>query len=194
LDEHLSRLAQSAAFFCRAVSIEGVRQKLNDSAAGLPSVPHRVRVQVPPSGEATLAWRELPGNRRPYRITLSTIPIDSKDRLLYHKTNDRSAYDRALAAAPGQDDVLLWNENGELTESTIANLVVEKDGLLITPPLSCGVLPGVYRSYLLKHNRITEGVVRVQELESCSRIFLINSVRGIWEVRLGPAGKKPRRK
>jgi len=103
---------------------------------------------------------------------------------LYHKTTNRTVYESALEQAAGYDDVLLWNDEGEVTESCIANIVVEKDGALITPPVRCGLLPGVYRSHLLEEGSVRESVVRKEDLPRCSRIFLVNSVRLMWEVRL----------
>jgi len=75
------------------------------------------------------------------------------------------------------DDVLLFNENGELTEFTIGNLVAEIDGELFTPPISCGLLAGTFRSHLLEMGKIRERVIRKDELGKCSKIFLVNSVR-----------------
>ena len=46
------------------------------------------------------------------------------ERFLYHKTTRRQVYERALKAVPGCDDVLLVNDENEVTESTIANVVV----------------------------------------------------------------------
>jgi para-aminobenzoate synthetase/4-amino-4-deoxychorismate lyase len=75
------------------------------------------------------------------------------------------------------DDVLLYNENGELTEFTIGNLIAEMDGKLFTPPISCGLLAGTYRSHLLETGKIKEHVVHIDELRKCSNLFLVNSVR-----------------
>jgi para-aminobenzoate synthetase/4-amino-4-deoxychorismate lyase len=79
---------------------------------------------------------------------------------------------------PGIDDVLLWNSRGEITESTIANVVVRREGALVTPPISCGLLPGTLRAYLLETGRIREGIITRQELFDCEALYLINSVRG----------------
>ncbi len=86
-------------------------------------------------------------------------------------------YDFARKDFPDYDDVLLYNENDELTEFTIGNLVVEMDGKLFTPPLSCGLLAGTFRSHLLETNQVTERVIRVTELKDCPNVFLVNSVR-----------------
>jgi len=75
------------------------------------------------------------------------------------------------------DDVLLWNGRYELTESCIANIVLEIDGNLLTPPVHCGLLAGTFRSKLLEAGTIREQVLKVRDLKRCSQIYLINSVR-----------------
>lgn len=78
---------------------------------------------------------------------------------------------------PDYDDVLLYNEKDELTEFTIGNLVIEMDGKLFTPPLACGLLAGTFRSHLLETNQVAERIIQVKDLEDCTKIFLVNSVR-----------------
>ena len=81
-------------------------------------------------------------------------------------------------ARPDCDDVLLWNERGEVTESSIANLVVRIDGELVTPPVRCGLLAGTFRAELLERAEIVDRVIRVEELSRAESLFLINSVQG----------------
>jgi para-aminobenzoate synthetase/4-amino-4-deoxychorismate lyase len=103
--------------------------------------------------------------------------VDDTHRFLYHKTTHRMVYEQARAACPGCDDVLLWNKKGELTESTIANIVVELDGRRVTPPVSCGLLPGTFRAECLARGEIEEAVIRIEDLHRGTRLWLINSVR-----------------
>jgi para-aminobenzoate synthetase / 4-amino-4-deoxychorismate lyase len=77
------------------------------------------------------------------------------NRFLFHKTTNRDIYDQA--AIEGYDDVLLFNENDELTEFTIGNLVVKMDGELFTPPIECGLLAGTFRAELLASGRSKNG-------------------------------------
>jgi para-aminobenzoate synthetase/4-amino-4-deoxychorismate lyase len=77
----------------------------------------------------------------------------------------------------GCDDVLLCNENGELTEFTIGNLVVKMDDGLFTPPVECGLLAGTFRAELLANGEIKEKIIRVEDLKKCREIFLVNSLR-----------------
>jgi para-aminobenzoate synthetase/4-amino-4-deoxychorismate lyase len=82
--------------------------------------------------------------------------------------------------------VLLWNERGEITESTTANVVVVLDGELLTPPLSSGLLAGTFRDRLLAEGAIQEKVINVADLGRCRCIYLINSVRKWRQARLLP--------
>jgi para-aminobenzoate synthetase/4-amino-4-deoxychorismate lyase len=80
--------------------------------------------------------------------------------------------------------VLLWNDRGELTESTVASVVVEIGGQRLTPPVACGLLPGVERQVALAEGRAREGVVRISELAPGQRLWLLSSLRGSREARL----------
>ena len=87
-------------------------------------------------------------------------------------------YEDAKAKCAACDDVILFNERDEVTETTIANIVAVIDGKKITPPIKCGLLPGTMRELLLKRGEIEEGVVTLNQLKSADEIWLINSVRG----------------
>ena len=118
--------------------------------------------------------------KRPYyKIGLANSPINSQDPFLYHKTTWRKVYERAAQASTQYDDVLLWNERDELTESCLANIVIvdKKGDQLYTPPLSCGLLGGTYRRFLIEQGKIKEKVIYRQELKGSQRVYLINSVR-----------------
>ncbi len=184
LDAHLKRLADSAAYFARSVDIEAVREQLDALARSLPACPHKVRLVVGQVGAPTVTARVLSPVAQPYRVRLARSPVDSGDRFLYHKTTRRRVYEQALADAPGYDDVLLWNEKQELTESCIGNVVVEFDGRLLTPPVQCGLLSGTYRAFLIEQGRVSEARIALQDLHRRSRLYLVNSVRGMWEVEL----------
>jgi para-aminobenzoate synthetase/4-amino-4-deoxychorismate lyase len=93
-------------------------------------------------------------------------------------------YEEAVAASPGFSDVILYNPRHEVTESTIANLVVEIDGDLVTPPVECGLLPGTLRGHLLDEGRIRERVITIDELLHASARYLLNSVRGFQPMAL----------
>ena len=76
------------------------------------------------------------------------------------------------------DDVLLFNDRGEVTESTIANLAVRLDGEWVTPPIDAGLLAGTDRTVLMREGKLTERPVTIDELLGASEIALVSSVRG----------------
>jgi len=188
LDRHLERLSRSASYFDRKVNIGALRERLVETARSMAAEPCLVRLIVPETGEPSIEKRMAPSRPgKPYCLCIAHAPVDSGNPFLYHKTTYRPVYEEALAASPGYDDVLLFNDRGEITESCRANVVVEMNGRLLTPPVSSGILPGVYRSELLEQGRIEEKVIGVKDLARCSKVYLINSVRGMWEVIIDEA-------
>ena len=113
----------------------------------------------------------------PMRVELARESIDSQDVFLFHKTTHRAVYEKAKSDFPDCDDVILWNERGEVTESTIANVVIRKEGKLVTPPVECALLAGTFREHLLKSGEIEEGIILVDDLKVADEVFLVNSVR-----------------
>ncbi len=138
-----------------------------------------MRLVVSRRGAVQIASRPHDANTGFPTIALAAHPVDPANPFLYHKTTNRAVYDDAIAARPGFDDVLLYNDRGEVTESTIANLVVDVGGVLLTPPLVSGLLPGTLRAHLLDEGKIRENVITLQEVAGGAHCYLLNSVRGI---------------
>ncbi|MBN1664210.1 MAG: aminodeoxychorismate synthase component I [Deltaproteobacteria bacterium] len=182
LDHHLKRLAESAAYFSRPAEIDKIREKLSTLSREFHPQPMRMRLLLQPDGEPVYDVGIPAPLPQPYRIGLADKSILSNDVFLYHKTTNRQCYEERLASSPGYDDLLLWNENREITESCIANVVVDMDGKLLTPPVTCGLLPGTLRSFLLDRGQVGEQVIKIDDLQCCSKVYLVNSLRGIWEV------------
>jgi para-aminobenzoate synthetase/4-amino-4-deoxychorismate lyase len=180
LAEHMHRLVGSAGYFGFSLDEAALRAALEGEVASAVEEEGVLRLTLDRSGSWALARRPLPVSAS-CRVTLAQTPVDSRDPFLFHKTTRRGVYDRARTEAAGRfdvDDVLLVNEKGEVTEATIANVVAELDAVLLTPPLACGLLPGVLRGRLLAEGRIREGVVRVEDLPRVNALWLINAVRG----------------
>lgn len=183
LDRHLTRLEQSASFFNFKFDLKRALQALDRLAASLPPQPLKARLRLARTGSVAVESAPPPSGGFG-KIALAGAPVDASNPLLYHKTTQRQVYQHALATRPGAADVLLFNDNGEVTESTIANVAVEIEGACYTPPVRCGLLPGTYRAWLLGRNKIQERVITLDELRRSSGIFLFNSVRGMGRVRL----------
>ena len=182
-DRHLARLEDSANYFGFTLSMETLRSQLEALKLAGPS---RVRLLVSRSGTVTLESSpfEPASTTRPVPLRLARHPVDITDRFLYHKTTCRQVYEAAKQGVTDGDEVLLWNAAGELTESTIANLVVEIDGERLTPPVSCGLLAGTFRAELFEQGAIKEAVIRLSDLPRIRAFYLINSLRKWREARL----------
>lgn len=176
LEEHLIRLKRSAAYFQYNVEIDNVRKKLLQVAEQYNEEAWRVRLTVAKRGNIDIVCQPMQ-HMKQARVALAKKPIDRENHFHYHKTTNRVIYDQHKVEDPHIFDVLLWNERNELTEFTIGNLVVELDGMLYTPPIHSGVLPGTFRESLLKSGKIQEKVMHTSELVNATRIWLINSVR-----------------
>ncbi|MEI6970879.1 MAG: aminodeoxychorismate synthase component I [bacterium] len=179
LEDHLTRLAGSAAYFGVRVDIQEIRKKLYEEVDGVSRAARKVRLLVSEGGRVSIESMplETPVTGKVWLVGLSGEPVDSGSPYLYHKTTNRSVYDSARASRPGCDDVLLVNARGEVTESTIANVVVEMNGSRFTPPVSCGLLPGTFRNWLVRRGEIEERVLTPADLLASDRLFLVNSVR-----------------
>lgn len=199
LDEHLSRLVESAAFFGFPVDRAKVAGLLQEEAAAFSgNTGQRVRLTLDPQGALKITVVEF-GVRPAVEpatgeggesssVIISEIPVDSASFSLYHKTTLREFYDqeRGKAKDKGCFEVLFVNEKGELTEGSFTNLFVLKDGMFYTPPVSCGLLAGVFRSHFLAGNpeRAREKILTPADLEEAEAVYVANSVRGLVRVRL----------
>jgi para-aminobenzoate synthetase/4-amino-4-deoxychorismate lyase len=188
-DRHLARLADSADWFGFRCDPGQVRAAVTDAVAGR-RTPARVRIRLARSGRVQVEVADAPPpSDGPVTLAIDEAPVDSRSVWLRHKTTRREAYTSRAARHPHADDVVLVNERGELTETTIANLAVRLDGHWWTPPTSAGCLPGIERGRLLERGLLHERVLTVADLHAADALALINSLRG-WRpaVLLGAAG------
>ncbi len=184
LDRHLDRMATSARYFDYDYDPAAVQARLQEVVATA-TVPQRVRVLLDRQGDLSVEATACPSiafsptDQPPVRLRLAASPIDPASPFLYHKTTHRAIYDAAKRQAPDDcDDVILCNRRGEVTETTIANLIFTIDGKRLTPPVSSGLLAGTYRAELLARGDIEEAIIPVTQLRRIKTISVINSLRG----------------
>ena len=178
LPEHLARLQASAEYFDYPCSIEQIESYLQALAENFSSTPQRVRLLLHADGflEGTFLPLESAFSTT-LKLRFAQSPVDSRDPRLFHKTTRRKIYEAALREAGDADEVVLWNEQGNVTECCTANLVIEKNGALVTPPVTCGLLPGTYREFLVRRGSVGEAVISREDLQKAPRIYLVNAVR-----------------
>jgi para-aminobenzoate synthetase / 4-amino-4-deoxychorismate lyase len=149
-----------------------------------------MRLLLDQNGATQLAIELLsdPGNNPdPLRVCIASERTDPADRFLFHKTTRRALYDRALATArsSGFADVLFLNTREEVTEGAVDNVFIEKSGRWYTPPLDCGVLPGVYRRHLLSTRPGTkEKILTLNDLKAADGVYICNAVRGLRRITI----------
>jgi para-aminobenzoate synthetase / 4-amino-4-deoxychorismate lyase len=178
LDRHLDRLADSADFFGFGYDRAALVRLLESTVHGR-STAGRVRISLSRSGRASVDVAPLPPDPTvPVALAVDHEPVDADSMWLRHKTSRRSTYTLRAARHPDADDVVLVNDRGEVTETTIANLAVRLDGGWWTPPLSSGCLPGVERGDLLERGRLRERVLDVQDLHDAEALAVVSSLRG----------------
>ena len=183
LKYHLKRLQDSALYFNFFIDIETIEKRLIETANALQDRPHKVRLLVDKTGKSKIETIPFIANSPTKRVSLAIAKehINIYNPFSYHKTTNRQIYQKIRQAYPDYDDVLLWNERQEITETCIANVVVKLKGKLLTPPVKSGLLAGTFRAALLEQKKITEAVITLSDLPQCEAIYLINSVRK-WQV------------
>ena len=179
IDGHLRRLGEACEYFGYPHDAPAVRRLLDDAVRTLPAEPHKLRLLLHRDGRLECSATPLSAapSPDPVRLRLALAPVSAANPFLYHKTTHRQVYTDARRGLPPDCEALLWNERGELTESETANLVLSLDGRLLTPPVACGLLPGVLRADLLARGEIAEAILTPADLARADEIFLINSVR-----------------
>jgi para-aminobenzoate synthetase/4-amino-4-deoxychorismate lyase len=191
IELHLDRLEDSAEYFGFCCSRADVSAALHAAAANFGDDSRRkVRLLLSADGEVQITSEILPATAADAKIVRACIAserTDPRDPMLFHKTTHRPLYAQAFKAASegGFDDVLFFNVRGELTEGAISNVFLEKNGRLLTPPVECGLLAGVYRRHLLATQpNVEERVLTIEDLRHADAVYLANAVRGLREATI----------
>jgi para-aminobenzoate synthetase/4-amino-4-deoxychorismate lyase len=178
LHSHLARMERSAMIFGMPFD-GGAACMALDGAVGGKTGPLRVRLTLDEHGIYRATTHELPPNPSYWTYTISPQCTDSSDVVLRHKTSWRELYE-SEANRLGSDEVLFCNERGELTEGARSNIFVERDGVLLTPPLSAGVLDGRLRAELIAQGRVREVTLTLKDIDNRDGdIYFGNSLRGL---------------
>jgi para-aminobenzoate synthetase / 4-amino-4-deoxychorismate lyase len=184
LERHLDRIEQSARHFRFQWHRADAMRALDALKSQYPRGVWRVRLTGERDGSVHAEAHAMPATPAEPHVRLAREAVSSSDEFLQHKTTRREVYDAHSDAAGDAFDVLLWNERGELTEFTKANVVLELDGERVTPPLSCGLLNGTLREELIALGRVTERVLTRDDLARASAIYWVNGLRGEVQVTL----------
>ena len=181
---HLDRLERSAKHLGFAVDRGAIEGKLSDLALRWRKHDHdrRVRLLLRRDGRLEVTDSDVPEKPQgALRVGISDYRVDAGDPFLRHKTTSRSVYDSEFERAIGRglDEALFLNRRGQVAEASRNTVFAEIDGHLVTPPLSCGLLPGVLRQKLIAEAKAVERVLVPADLHAASALFLGNSLHGL---------------
>ncbi len=180
LEAHLERMKASAA----ALEFEFDRHAARNTIQAITfhqEKPAKVRLMLSKSGAIAIELQSMPEPLiEPVKVKLVPMVADPQDYRLHHKTSDRSVY--AVPGLNGEAHPIFHDAQGYLTEGAIWNIFVERDGKLLTPPLSRGVLPGILRRELLESGKAVEADLQAGDLDS--GFYLGNSLRGLMKAEL----------
>ncbi len=183
-ERHFERLRSSAAYF----AFQFDEQRIREAIAGTLDLRRdqrlRVRLTIAEDGTPCVGVTELEAGSTTavMRYVVSPTRLNSANPFLYHKTTRREVYDsewRKYREEVGADEVIYLNQDGALAEGSRTTIFVEEDGVLVTPPLEVGLLPGTLRAELLASGQAIEGRLCLEDLERAKSCFLGNSVRGL---------------
>ena len=176
LDLHLARLAGSAVRLGWRCDLVAVRAALVTAVAKDPA---RVRLTVDAQGQVEVTVAAMPAAAMQWRVGLAEDRLSSNDPWLAVKSTRRAVYDTARAALPpGIDEVIFQNERDEVCEGAITSVFFDAGAGLCTPPLSCGLLPGVLRAQMLATATVRETLLHTADLGRV-QLWVGNSLRGL---------------
>jgi len=180
LDLHLKRVEKSAKSFSYPYKEKEIKRKLKEAALN-EKRNLKIRLVLDAEGSINIKKEPIKESKTPIKIRISERRINSKDKLLYHKTTKRAFYDRERkkGLVKGYFETIFLNERGQLTEGTISNIFVLKDKRLYTPPVKSGLLPGVLREHFIKEGKAKEKILYLKDLKGADKVYVGNSVRGL---------------
>lgn len=184
LDEHIDRMMQSAGYFDYQFSETELRNKLQKYADSHYDSMQKVRVLLFENGDFEVSGQIIKTMEAEISAIIAESPISTENPFLYHKTTNREVYEKFQTRHPEFYDVLLWNEQGYITEFTNGNVVVKINGDLFTPPVESGLLAGTFRQELLRKKEIKEKLITKADLHNAEEVWFINSVRRGLKVNL----------
>ncbi|MGI9338120.1 MAG: aminotransferase class IV, partial [Gammaproteobacteria bacterium] len=181
---HLRRLTAAAKQLGFVINRAKVRQQIADAATKAQKA--KLRFTMNAGGRITLQVSPLPRRQTAKLCLLSAPPL----LFCRHKTNRRAGYEKLLQKAQslGFDDAVLINQKGEITETCIANICAHIGGELLTPPLECGLLPGVMRAKMMQSGELKEQKLTPEDLHRAAKLYRLNAVRGLQKITLAENG------
>lgn len=186
LNEHLNRMEKAAEYFLFVFDREAVEQKIINYLKLVDEKKTKLKISLTKTGKIEFIKTPLTTVEQ-IKVIISKNRISTENRFQYFKTNNRLLYEKEYSkySRLGYFDVLFLNEKKEIAEGSITNIFIKKGGKWFTPPVEAGILPGVYRSKMLRSDKnILEKRLSLDDLLNADELMLTNAVRGKVKVDL----------
>ncbi len=119
-----------------------------------------------------------------FRLGFSEVMRNETSIMTYVKSLSQAdnIIEKRKAKIDGIDEVIFFNSKGEITEGAVSNIFFVKGFQIYTPAVSCGLLDGTVRRYIIENFDVIEKSIRIEELEEFDEIFITNSLMGVMPV------------
>lgn len=189
LNEHLERMKKSADYFNFYFKRPRILAQLKSiQGQFIDKYNYKVRLSLDSDGNIRIDYSKIDGGdcQEVKYVAISKHKTDPATIFLYHKTTNRSLYDSEYNhyRLKGYCEVIFLNKRNEFTEGSISNIIVQINKKYYTPPIASGLLPGIFREYLIKKKRVREKILKWKDLKKAEKIYVCNSVRGLTEVKI----------
>lgn len=193
LEQHLNRMEKAADFLglgsCRqrGLTEEKIEEYLDLYDVSL--MKHEALKVILSAENMFFQMRNNPYVEESYtqglRAEISKVRRNETSPLVYHKTLNYGdcILEKRAAMAAGIHEMIFINTKGQISEGTVSNIFFVRKNIVYTPQLSCGLLPGILRSYIMKRFPVTETIIYPDELVYYDECFVTNSLMGIMPVR-----------
>lgn len=182
LEDHLSRLKATASYFLFIFDEKEIPNKIRKEILKVGNQSkQKIKLYLNKWGKVKFEISQALNPPEDIKIIVSDRRVSTGNRFQYFKTTKRKLYETEYSfySKRGYFDVIYFNEKNELTEGSITNIFIRSGGTILTPPLTSGLLAGVYRKYMLRgDSNIVERTLYFEDLVSAEEIMLTNALKG----------------
>jgi para-aminobenzoate synthetase/4-amino-4-deoxychorismate lyase len=180
-EQHLERLKKAAHYFLFIYNEKNIRKIIDKKLQEhISKSKFKLRLTLNKWGKVSIKTTSIMRLSKPVKVALSDRRVNGENTFQYFKTTNRGLYNEEFEEyrPKGFFDVIFLNEKEEITEGSITNILLKKNNLWVTPHISCGILPGIYREYFINtHTEIQETMLTLNDLLTAEELILVNSVR-----------------
>jgi len=181
IEAHLARLMQSVPKLDKDITLKALTDAIRRKRKA-----QCIRLTANKNGDIDVTAKRLANLKTPVKIMLSRFALTPSLQTIGAKTNRRQFYDgerRRIGYLSGADEVVFVNSKNEICEGSFTSIFMQCGDQILTPDLSCGLLPGILRAELIKTGKVKEALITLDDMQRARAIYVGNSLRGLMEAR-----------